>query len=132
MEKKNYDLQTYPLQQETDTIIKTALDIHKILGAGFLEIVYKDAFEYEYRKQTIYYEKEKEYQIIYKDVILPHRFFADFVVFGKVIVEIKAKEGGIAEEDIAQALNYLKCSGCKVGLILNFGKMKLEIRRVIF
>jgi len=132
MEKKNYDLQTYPLQQETDTIIKKALDIHKILGAGFLEIVYKDAFEYEYRKQTIYYEREKEYQIIYKDVILPHRFFADFVVFGKVIVEIKAKEGGIAEEDIAQALNYLKCSGCKVGLILNFGKMKLEIRRVIF
>jgi len=81
MEKKNYDLQTYPLQQETDTIIKTALDIHKILGAGFLEIVYKDAFEYEYRKQTIYYEREKEYQIIYKDVILPHRFFADFRIW---------------------------------------------------
>jgi len=131
MDKKNYDLQNYPLQQETDKIIKTALEIHKIIGAGFLEIVYKDAFEYEYRKQTIYYEREKEYQIIYKDAILPHRFFADFVVFEKVIVEIKAKEGGIAEEDVAQALNYLKCSG-KVGLILNFGKMKLKIRRVIF
>lgn len=132
MERKIYDLQTYPLQQETDQIIKTALEIHKILGAGFLEIVYKDAFEYEYRKKLILYEREKEYQIIYKDAILPHRFFADFVVFGKVIVEIKAKEGGIAEEDVAQSLNYLKCSGCKVGLILNFGKMKLEIRRVIF
>jgi len=132
MEKKNYDLQNYPLQQETDTIIKAALEIHKILGSGFLEIVYKDAFEYEFRKQIILYEREKEYQIVYKDVILPHRFFADFVVFGKVIVEIKAKEGGIAEEDMAQALNYLKCSGCKVGLILNFGKMKLEIKRVIF
>lgn len=132
MEKKNYDLQAYPLQQETDLIIKTALEIHKILGAGFLEIVYKDAFEYEYRKNLILYEREKEYQIVYKNAILPHRFFADFVVFGKVIVEIKAKEGGIAEEDIAQALNYLKCSGCKVGLILNFGKMKLDIRRVIF
>jgi GxxExxY protein len=132
MERKNYDLQTYPLQQETDLIIKTALEIHNILGAGFLEIVYKDAFEYEYRLKLIQYEREKEYQIIYKDAILPHRFFADFVVFGKIIVEIKAKEGGIAEEDIAQALNYLKCSGCKVGLILNFGKMKLDIRRVIF
>ena len=133
MEKKTYDLQSYPLQQETDTIIKIALEVHKILGAGFLEIVfYKDAFEYEYKKQMIYYEREKEYQIIYKDTILPHRFFADFVVFGKVIVEIKAKEGGIAEEDIAQSINYLKCSGCKIGLILNFGKMKLEIRRVIF
>src|SRR6185503_10108442 len=132
MEKKNYDLETYPLQQETDLIIKTALEIHKILGAGFLEIVYKDAFEYEYKKSLILYEREKEYQIMYKDAILPHRFFADFVVFGKVIAEIKAKEGGIAEEDFAQALNYLKCSGCKVGLILNFGKMKLDIRRVIF
>ena len=53
-------------------------------------------------------------------------------MFGKVIVEIKAKEGGIAEEDYAQALNYLRCSGCKVGLILNFAKMKLDIKRVIF
>ena len=132
MEKRNYDLQDYPLQQETNMIIKIGLEIHRILGAGFLEIVYKDAFEYEYRKQVIFYEREKEYQIIYKDAILPHRFFADFVVFGKVIVEIKAKERGIAEEDLAQALNYLKCSGCKVGLILNFGKMKLEIKRVIF
>lgn len=132
MEKKNYDFQTYPLQQETSLIIKTALEIHKILGAGFLEIVYKDAFEYEYGKHLILYEREKEYQIIYKDAILPHRFFADFVVFGKIIVEIKAKEAGIAEEDVAQALNYLKCSGCKIGLILNFGKMKLDIRRVIF
>ena len=132
MEKKNYDLAAYPLQEETDLIIKTALEIHKILGAGFLEIVYKDAFECEYRKNLISYEREKEYQIIYKDAILPHRFFADFVVLGKVIVEIKAKEGGIAEEDYAQAINYLRCSGCKIGLILNFGKMKLEIKRVIF
>ena len=53
MEKKNYDLQNYPLQQETDTIIKAALEIHKILGSGFLEIVYKDAFEYEFRKTVI-------------------------------------------------------------------------------
>ena len=132
MEKKHFDPQNYPLQQETDMIIKIALEIHKILGAGFLEIVYKDAFEYEYRKQAVFYEREKEYKIVYKDAILPHRFFADFVVFGKVIVEIKAKEGGIAEEDIAQAINYLKCSGCKIGLIFNFGKLKLEIRRVVF
>lgn len=132
MEKKNYDPDKYPLQQETDIIIKTAIEIHKTLGAGFLEIVYKDAFEYEYRVKSIQHEREKEYQIHYKGVILPHKFYADFVVMDKVIVEIKAKEGGIAEEDYAQTLNYLRCSGCKVGLILNFGKMKLEIKRVIF
>ncbi len=132
MEKKIYNQDQYPLQNETDLIIKTGIEIHKILGAGFLEIVYKDAYEYEYRKQDILYEREKEYAIHYKNAVLPHKFYADFVVFGKVIAEIKAKEGGIAEEDYAQAINYLKCSGCKVGLILNFGKMKLEIKRVVF
>lgn len=132
MEKKIYDNNSYPLQDETEKIIKIGIEIHKILGAGFLEIVYKDAFEYEYRNQDVLYEREKEYIIQYKSIILPHKFYADFVVFDKVIVEIKAKEGGIAEEDYAQTINYLKCSGCKVGLILNFGKMKLEIKRVVF
>jgi len=132
MEKKIYNQDQYPLQNETDLIIKTRIEIHKIPGAGFLEIVYKDAYEYEYRKQDILYEREKEYAIHYKNAVLPHKFYADFVVFGKVIVEIKAKEGGIAEEDYAQAINYLKCSGCKAGLILNSGKMKLEIKRVVF
>src|ERR1044071_10250949 len=132
MERKNFDLVKYPLQRETDSILRTAIEIHKILGAGFLEIVYKDTFEYEIRKQNFKYEREKEYLINYKETILRHRFYADFVVFDRVIVEIKAKEGGIAEEDYAQALNYLKCSGCKVGLILNFAKMKLEIKRVVF
>lgn len=132
MEKKNYNKESYPLQEETDLIIKAAIEIHKLLGAGFLEIVYKDAFEYEFRSKEINYEREKEYLIHYKNTILPHRFYADFVVLDKVIVEIKAKEGGIAEEDYAQAINYLKCSGCKVGLILNFGKLKLEIKRVIY
>jgi GxxExxY protein len=132
MEKKIYYTNSYPLQHETDQIIKTGIEIHKTLGPGFLEIVYKDAFEYEYKDQNILFEREKEYIIQYKKITLRHKFFADFVVFDKVIVEIKAKEGGIAEEDYAQAINYLKCSGCKVGLILNFGKLKLEIKRIIY
>ena len=132
MEKRSFDIEKYPLQEETDVIIGIGIEIHKILGAGFLEIVYKDAYEYEYRKRNIIYEREKEYEILYKDSILPHKFYADFVVFNKVIVEIKAKEGGIAEEDYAQTLNYLKVSGCKIGLILNYGKLKLEIKRAIF
>jgi GxxExxY protein len=62
---------------------------------------------------------------------LPHRFYADFVVFDKIILELKAKDG-IADDDYARVINYLKCSGCKVGLILNFGRMKLDIKRVVF
>src|SRR5205809_6579876 len=108
MEKKNFDPAKYPLQQETDFILGKAIEIHKTLGAGFLEIVYKDAFEYETQKQNFKYEREKEYLVYYKETILRHRFHADFVVFDKVIVEIKAKERGIAEEDYAQTLNYLK------------------------
>ncbi len=59
MEKKIYDSNSYPLQNETNLIIKTALEIHKILGAGFLEIVYKDAFEYEFRNEQIIYNRKR-------------------------------------------------------------------------
>lgn len=132
MENKIFDTAKYPLQDETNIIIGTGIKIHKTLGAGFLEIVYKDAFEHEFSKKDIIYNREKEYQIKYEEIILPHKFFADFVVFDRIILEIKAKEGGIAEEDYAQTLNYLRVSGCKVGLILNFGRIKLDIKRVVF
>jgi GxxExxY protein len=55
-----------------------------------------------------------------------------FVVIYDIVLEIKAKHGGIASEDLAQTINYLKVSGCKVGLVLNFAKTKLEIKRVVF
>lgn len=125
--RQNY----FPLKEETDLIIGTGIEIHKTLGFGFLEIVYKDAFEYEMRQRDIFYEREKMYDVLYKGIVLPHKFYADFVVFDQVILEIKAKDG-ITAEDMAQTLNYLKCSACKVGLILNFGRMKLDIKRVVF
>ncbi len=128
---KEIRIENFPLKEETDLIIGIGIEIHKILGHGFLEIVYKDAFEYEFRKRLTIYEREREFAIPYKDIILPHKFFADFIVFGKVILEIKAKDG-IPDEDYAQTINYLKCSGCKVGLILNFGKIKLDIKRVVY
>ena len=128
---KEIRIENFPLKEETDLIIGIGIEIHKILGHGFLEIVYKDAFEYEFRKRLTTYEREKEFNILYKGVSLPHKFFADFIVFGKVILEIKAKDG-IPDEDYAQTINYLKCSGCKVGLILNFGKIKLDIKRVVY
>ncbi len=124
-------IENFPQKEETDIIIGVGIDIHSILGHGFLEIVYKDAYEYEFRERLIQYARENEYAIPYKKIILPHKFYADFVVFGNVILEIKAKDG-IADEDYAQTINYLKCSGCKVGLILNFGRMKLDIKRVVY
>ena len=121
----------YHLQEETKTIIGLAFEIHKRLGNGFLEIVYKDAMEYEMKSSDIFYEREKEFNIIYKNIILPHKFFADFVIYNKLILEIKA-QNGIANAHYSQTLNYLKVSGCKVGLILNFGEPSLKIKRLAF
>lgn len=122
----------YPLQDETEKIIGLAIEVHKILGPGFLEIVYKDALEYELNMNDYLFIREQEYKVAYKQIVLKHKFYADFVVFNKVIVEIKAKHGLINEDDMAQTINYLKVSGCKVGLILNFSATKLQIKRVIF
>ncbi|MCW3086805.1 MAG: GTP-binding signal recognition particle [Sediminibacterium sp.] len=120
----------YYLQDETKLLIGIAYEIHNILGKGFLEIVYKDALEYELRKRSVYFEREKEYAICYKGIVLPHKFYADFVVFEQVIVEIKAQEG-IADVHYSQLLNYLRASGCKVGLILNLGETSLKVKRMV-
>ena len=120
-----------PYKNETDLIINAAIEVHKDLGCGFLEIVYKDALCIEFERRGYFYQREKHYPVYYKDVLLPHSFYADFIVFDAVVLEIKSKSG-IANEDLAQTINYLKCSECRVGLVLNFGKSALEIRRVVF
>ncbi len=120
----------YPFKLDTEKIIGLAFEIHNNLGFGFLEVTYKEAFEYLFNFNGIEYVREKAYSVKYKQKTLPHKFYADFVVDNKIILEIKAKKS-LPPEDIAQAINYLKCSGCKVGLILNFGTPKVEIKRVI-
>jgi GxxExxY protein len=119
-------------KEETYEIIGICMDVHRTLGYGFLEIVYKDAIELEVKRKELPYGREKEYKIEYKGTILPHKFFADFVLFDKIILEVKAAEGGIADDQVAQTLNYLKVSGCKIGLLVNFGRSKLEYKRLIF
>lgn len=123
-------MEHYPLKEETYRIIGVCMEVHNHLGAGFLEIVYKDALELEFKKAGIPYEREKEYLVNYKGIILPHRFYADFVVFDNVILEIKGQKG-IADEHIAQAINYLKVSQNRIALIVNFGELKLSYKRLI-
>ena len=117
-------------KEESYTIIGKCFEVHNNLGPGFLEIVYKDALEYEFRKAGIAYEREKEYIVNYKGIILPHKFYADFVVFDKIILEIKAVSG-ISDEFIARAINYLKVSNNKLALIVNFGELKLNSKRIV-
>lgn len=126
----NYSDSKYPLQKETYEIIGLCMEVHSNLGYGFLEIVYKDALEIEFKKKGIVYEREKEYVVDYKGHILPHKFFADFVVFDNVILEAKATKS-IAEDHYAWVLNYLAVSKCKIGLLVNFGEASLQSKRLI-
>jgi len=125
-----YSNQKYPYQEESYKIIGICMEVHRILGKGFLEIVYKDALEYEFKQQNILYEREKKYEIEYKNIILPHHFYADFVVFDKIILEVKAQQG-IVENHYKWVINYLAASKCKLGLIVNFGEDSLITKRVI-
>lgn len=117
-------------KEEYYKIIGICMEVHRILGSGLLEIVYKDALEYEFRKNNIPFEREKEFEIQYKDIILPHKFYADFIVFDEIILEVKiAKE--IGNEHIAQTLNYINISWNKLGIIVNFKNKSLEHKRII-
>lgn len=117
-------------KEESYQIIGICMEIHNYLGHGFSEIVYKDALEIEFRKAGIFYEREKEYEVVYKEIIFPHKFYADFVINEKIILEIKGKNQ-IAETDLAQAINYLKVSDNKLAIIVNFGESKLNYKRIV-
>jgi len=106
-------------KEEVYQIIGVCMEIHRQLGKGFLEIVYKDAMEYEFKLKHYPYKREKEYVIHYKEIVLNHKFYVDFVVFGKIIIEVK-NCNRIVDEFIAQTINYLAASELRVGLIVNF------------
>lgn len=117
-------------KEESYQIIGKCMEVHNNLGAGFLEIVYKDALEYEFKKVGIPYEREKKYEVAYKNIILPHKFYVDFVILDKIILELKAV-AGIADEFVAQAINYLKVSENQLALIVNFGELRLNSKRIV-
>jgi len=117
-------------KEESYKIIGICFEVHNNLGPGFLEIVYKDALEYEFKKANIPYEREKQYDVNYKDIILTHNFYADFVVYDKIILEIKSVKC-LVDEFTARTINYQKCSNNKLGLLVNFGELKLNSKRIV-
>ena len=118
------------LKEEAYKIVGLCMEVHKILGKGHSEVVYKDALEYEFRWNNIPFEREKEYKISYKGVILPRKYNADFVVFDEIIFEVKAISL-LTVSDTKQTLNYLASSKNKLGLLVNFGEDSLKYKRVI-
>lgn len=117
-------------KEESYEIIKRCMEVHNELGQGFSEIVYKDALELVFRQENIFYEREKEYSVSFRGIELPHQFYADFVVFNKIILEVKSVLQ-LASEHISQTINYLKVSNNRLGLLVNFGKNSLEYKRIV-
>ena len=117
-------------REKTYQIIGACMEVHRNLGPGLLEVVYKDALEYEFMQRGISYEREKRYDVPYKEVILPHYFFADFVVYNDIILEVKAVSG-IVDEFIAYTLNHMTLAKSPVGLIVNFGRKSLQHKRLV-
>jgi GxxExxY protein len=115
---------------ESYKIISCCMEVHRELGKGHDEVIYKDALEIELKRQGMSFSREPEYKVAYKGVILPHNYFADFVVMGKIILEAKAVEC-LTDSHVKQTLNYLAVSKLKLGLLVNFGEDSLAYKRVV-
>ncbi len=112
-------------------IIAAAIEVHKELGHGFLEAVYQEAIQIEMLQRKIPFDSQKSRRIRYKGRILNKEYVADFICYGKIIIELKALDKLSGKEE-AQILNYLKATGLRVGLLINFGSVgKLEWKRFI-
>ena len=120
----------YLYKAESYRIIGILFEVHKNLGKGFSEIVYKDALEYEFEINNIPYQREKEFVVNYKETILKHKFFADFVIYNKIILEIKTVEC-FNNAHYSQCINYLKVSGLEVAILANFNLASLEHKRIV-
>jgi GxxExxY protein len=112
-------------------IYGACMEVYKTLGNGFLETVYQEALELEFRTMNIEFMSQPMLEIKYKDVILKHEYKPDFICYNKIIVEIKAVSK-LTDEHRAQLHNYLKATGFKLGILINFGHFPLiEKERII-
>lgn len=117
------------LDKLANRIIGIAIEIHKILGPGFVEKIYEKALAYELDKNKIKYDQEKVIKVKYKDLLLGDQRI-DFLIEDELILELKSASV-ITEVYKAQILSYLKAANKRLGLILNFGREQLEIKRVV-
>lgn len=119
------------LKEEVYQIISAAIEVHRELGCGFAEIVYQEALQIELAARQIPFEPQKTLRIEYKGNILNSLYVADLICFGSVVVELKALERVGGKEE-SQILNYLKATGIRVGLLINFGQPgKLDWHRYV-
>ncbi len=118
-------------KEESYAIIGKCMEVHNELGHGFSEVVYKDALQFEFDAYNIMYQKERKYVVYYKGNLLARTYDADFVVYDKIILELKCVKA-LTEEHFSQYINYLKVSKCKLALLVNFARRKLEYQRILY
>ena len=118
-------------QELTDRILRACYIVHRALGCGFLEKVYQEAVAITLQEMCIPFEREKHLPIIYHGIQLKCDYIADFIVAGEVVLELKATPELTSVHE-AQTINYLKATGIKVGLLVNFGQPKLQIKRLVY
>ena len=122
--------ENYIFQEESRAIIDAAYTVHKTLGTGFVEAVYQEALAIELSQRGVPFTQQQELTIYYGTMQLQKKFYADFLCYNAIILELKATQA-IAPEHRAQILNYLRASKLHLGLLINFGEPKINIQRFI-
>ena len=117
-------------EEETYQINAAIYEVNKRLGCGFLEKVYQEALAKEFIFRSIPFEREKRFRLRYRDEYLEQEYVADFVCFGKIIIELKSVES-ILPVHKAQVINYLKATGMKLGILVNYGESYVKPIRII-
>lgn len=117
-------------KEEVYAIIGAAMEVHREKGCGFAEPVYQECMEIELADRKVPADAQKEMTIFYKSRRLKKTYLADFVAYGKIIVELKALDKLTSREE-SQVINYLKSSGLEVGVLVNFGAPSLEWKRIV-
>ena len=116
---------------ESYAVIGAAMAVHSELGHGFLENVYQEALEIEFTHRNIPYEREKSLELKYRKQAMKITYKLDFLCFGELIVELKAV-AALTGDHQAQVINYLKATGYKRALLINFGEPSLKFHRLVF
>ena len=116
-------------EELTGKIINACMEVHNELGNGFLEAVYQEALEEEFKIQQIPYKREQLLPILYKGKELNKEYYADFICFDEIIVELKAVST-LSKPHKAQVLNYLNAADKEIGLLINFGETSLKWERI--
>ncbi len=119
------------LENETYKIRQACFHVYRVLGHGFLEAIYQECLELQFAKLNIPFESQKLLQVMFEGKILKQTYKADLICYDQIIVEIKAVKA-ILPEHKAQIINYLRLTGLKLGLLVNFGAYpKMEIVRLV-